>query len=122
VAASFLDLNSDRNPEAGAEWEDQSLARALREGSEEAYQRLLSRFQQPVYALALRLLNDQADACDVVQEVFLKVFRNIQLLRAEQPEDLVYCITVNEAQRRRWFSATAGGNEPTRPETAREGR
>ena len=105
MAASFLDLNSDRNPEAAAEWEDQSLSRALREGSEEAYEQLLSRFQQPVYALALRLLNDQADACDVVQEVFLKVFRNINSFRGQSSlKTWIYRITVNEAHNaRRWF-------------------
>lgn len=105
VAASFLDLNSDRSPEAGVEREDQSLALGLREGSEEAYELLLSRFQQPVYALALRLLNDQADASDVVQEVFLKVFRNIGSFRGQSSlKTWIYRITVNEAHNaRRWF-------------------
>ena len=41
------------------------------------------RFQQPVYALALRLLDDQGEACDVVQEVFLKVFRNVGSFRGQ---------------------------------------
>ena len=37
----------------------------------------------------LRLLNDPADACDVTQEVFLKVFRKIGAFReGKQPEDL----------------------------------
>jgi len=105
VATSFLDLNSDRTPEAGAEWEDQSLALALREGSEEAYEVLLGRFQQPVYALALRLLNDQSDASDVVQEVFLKVFRNVGSFRGQSSlKTWIYRITVNEAHNaRRWF-------------------
>ena len=56
MAATILDLNSDRNPEPGADQDDQVLASALREGSEDAYETLLSRFQQHVYALALRLL------------------------------------------------------------------
>jgi RNA polymerase sigma-70 factor (ECF subfamily) len=105
VAASFLDLNSDRNPEYSAEQDDQFLANALREGSEDAYEILLARFQQPVYALALRLLGDQADACDVVQEVFLKVFRNITAFRGQSTlKTWIYRITVNEAHNaRRWF-------------------
>jgi RNA polymerase sigma-70 factor (ECF subfamily) len=105
VAASFLDLNSDRDPDVSAVWEDQSLSLALRDGSEQAYETLLARFQQPVYALALRLLNDPADASDVVQEVFLKVFRNIGAFRGQSSlKTWIYRITVNEAHNaRRWF-------------------
>jgi RNA polymerase sigma-70 factor, ECF subfamily len=105
VAASFLDLNSDRNPEPGADQDDQGLASALREGSEDAYETLLSRFQQPVYALALRLLDNPSDASDVVQEVFLKVFRNIGSFRGQSSlKTWMYRITVNEAHNaRRWF-------------------
>jgi DNA-directed RNA polymerase specialized sigma24 family protein len=58
-------------------------------GDAPAYEQLLGRFQQPVYALALRLLDDPSESADVVQEVFLKVFRNIGSFRgSEQPEDL----------------------------------
>jgi RNA polymerase sigma-70 factor (ECF subfamily) len=67
VATLILDLNSQRTAEAVAETDDVALVRALREGSEQAYETLLSRFQQPVYNLSLRLLNDPSDASDVVQ-------------------------------------------------------
>ena len=77
MATSILDLNSERTAEAGVEVEDLRLIESLREGAECAYEELLTRFQQPVYTLALRLLNDPSEACDVVQEVFLKVFRNM---------------------------------------------
>jgi len=105
VATSILDLTSDRKTEFAADRDDLALAEALREGSEEAYELLLSRFQQPVYALALRLLNEQCDACDVVQEVFLKVFRNIGSFRGQSSlKTWIYRITVNEAHNaRRWF-------------------
>jgi len=69
VATSILDLNAQKT--ATTDSEDLALVRSLREGSERAYETLLSRFQQPVYNLALRLLNDPSDASDVVQEVFL---------------------------------------------------
>jgi RNA polymerase sigma-70 factor (ECF subfamily) len=66
---------------------------------------LLTRFQQPVYTLALRLLDNQSEACDVVQEVFLKVFRNIGNFRGQSTlKTWIYRITVNEAHNaRRWF-------------------
>ncbi len=103
AATSILDLSSDRplDPEV----EDLRLVEGLKEGSERAYEDLLSRFQQPVYALALRLLNDPSEASDVVQEVFLKVFRNIGSFRGQSSlKTWIYRITVNEAHNaRRWF-------------------
>jgi len=100
-----LDLSSERAAEAGADSDDLRLVEALREGSERAYEDLISRFQQPVYTLAMRLLNDQSEAGDVVQEVFLKVFRNIGSFRAQSTlKTWIYRITVNEAHNaRRWF-------------------
>jgi RNA polymerase sigma-70 factor, ECF subfamily len=105
VATSILDLISDRTGEPVAEIEDLRLVEALRKGADWAYEELISRFQQPVYVLALRLLNDQSEASDVVQEVFLKVFRNIGSFRGQSSlKTWMYRITVNEAHNaRRWF-------------------
>jgi RNA polymerase sigma-70 factor, ECF subfamily len=105
VATSILDLNPERAAEGAIETDDFRLIESLREGSERAYEDLLTRFQQPVYTLALRLLNDPAEACDVVQEVFLKVFRNIGSFRGQSTlKTWIYRITVNEAHNaRRWF-------------------
>ena len=105
MASSIFDLSSERTAEADAEAEDLRLIERLREGSEQAYEDLLQRFQQPVYTLALRLLNDAGEACDVVQEVFLKVFRNIGSFRGQSSlKTWIYRITVNEAHNtRRWF-------------------
>ena len=99
-----LDLNADGSGD------DQLLVEALRSGSEQAYEELLARFQQPVYTLAVRLLNNPAEAYDVVQEVFLKVFRSIEHFRAESSlKTWIYRITVNEAHNtRRWFSRHRG--------------
>ena len=104
MATSILDFSSDRTAES-VETDDLRLVESLRAGSAQAYEDLVTRFQQPVYALALRLLNDQSEACDVVQEVFLKVFRNIGNFRAQSTlKTWIYRITVNEAHNaRRWF-------------------
>ena len=67
MATSIVDLSSDRAAETGAEPEDLRLVDALREGSERAYEELLTRFQQPVYTLALRLVSEPSEASDVVQ-------------------------------------------------------
>src|SRR6516164_9375209 len=103
VATAILDLNPDYS--AGTELDDQRLIELLRVGDEGAYEELLTRFQQPVYTLSLRLLNDEGEASDVVQEVFLKVFRNIGHFRGQSSlKTWIYRITVNEAHnQRRWF-------------------
>jgi RNA polymerase sigma-70 factor (ECF subfamily) len=106
LATSILDLSPDQLAAANAaDTEDLRLAEGLRAGTETAYEELIQRFQQPVYALAIRLLNDSAGASDVVQEVFLKVFRNIASFRGQSTlRTWIYRITVNEAHNaRRWF-------------------
>lgn len=86
--------------------DDAILVQGLRAGKEEAYATLLARYQQPVFHLVYRLLEDSAEASDVVQEVFLKVFRHISAFRGQSSlKTWVYRITVNEANNhRRWFS------------------
>ncbi|MGO4881097.1 MAG: sigma-70 family RNA polymerase sigma factor [Bryobacteraceae bacterium] len=103
MATSILDLNARQT--VATDSEDLALVRDLREGSEQAYETLLLRFQQPVYNLCLRLLNDPSDAADVVQEVFLKVFRNVGHFRGQSSlKTWIFRIAINEAHnQRRWF-------------------
>lgn len=104
-AAWSFNLNSSLTPEQEAALEDHRLISGLQAGDEESYERLIERFQGPVYNLAWRLLSDPSDASDVVQEVFLKVFRNIGHFRGESTlRTWVYRIAVNESHnRRRWL-------------------
>jgi len=105
VATSILEFSPERTAETGAETEDLRLVAGLRQAEGGAYEELIHRFQQPVFVLALRLLGDSSDASDVVQEVFLKVFRNIGSFRGQSSlKTWIYRITVNEAHNaRRWF-------------------
>lgn len=83
-----------------------ALLQGLKEGAEEAYESLIAQFQQPVYNLVFRLLNDPSETSDVVQEVFLKVFRSVGGFRGQSSlKTWVYRIAVNEAyNQRRWFT------------------
>ena len=94
-------LTAAAPPEAS----DQRLVEDLRAHQEAAYELLLERFEQPVYNLVYRLLNDPSETADIVQEVFLKVFRKIDTFRGEcSLKTWVYRIAVHEAyNRRRWF-------------------
>lgn len=103
MATAIVELHSECTAPADAD--DQRLIASLKAGHEPAYEELLARFQQPVYTLSLRLLDNEGEASDVVQEVFIKVFRNIATFRGQSSlKTWIYRITVNEAHNaRRWF-------------------
>jgi RNA polymerase sigma-70 factor (ECF subfamily) len=103
---SWLDLNSSLTVEQEAALEDHRLLSGLQAGEESAYELLIARYHAPVYNLAWRLLNDPADASDVLQEVFLKVFRGVNHFRGDcSLRTWLYRIAVNESHnRRRWLS------------------
>ena len=90
----------------GISEEDARILRGLRAGVESAYEELIERYEHPIYSTVYRLLGNQSDACDVVQEVFLKVFRGVNSFREQSSlRTWVYRIAVNEANNhRRWFA------------------
>ncbi|HLH40635.1 MAG TPA: sigma-70 family RNA polymerase sigma factor [Bryobacteraceae bacterium] len=109
MADTTVGFEFDRCPEGFAPplREDESaLVLDLRSGIESAYEKLILRFEQPVYNIVSRLLDNPGDAADVVQEVFLKIFRNIGSFRQDSSlKTWIYRIAVNEARNhRRWFS------------------
>jgi RNA polymerase sigma-70 factor (ECF subfamily) len=86
--------------------EDAILLQDLQRGAPQAFERLLDQYQQPVYRFVYRLLEDPADAPDVTQEVFVKVFRKVGEFRGDASlKTWIYRIAINEASnRRRWFA------------------
>ena len=104
TSGSYLHLTAPATPEQEAALEDERLLAGLQMGDGQAYERLIQRFQTPVYNLAWRLLNNPSDASDVVQEVFLKVFRSVGTFRGESAlRTWIYRIAINESHnRRRW--------------------
>ena len=86
--------------------EDAILLQDLQRGAPQAFERLLDQYQQPVYRFVYGLLEDPADAPDVTQEVFVKVFRKVGEFRGDASlKTWIYRIAINEASnRRRWFA------------------
>ena len=83
---------------AGVSAEDARILRGLRAGIEEAYEELIERYEQQLYGMTYRLLGNQTDAADVVQEVFLKVFRTINSFREQSSlRTWIYRIAVNRS-------------------------
>ncbi len=86
--------------------EEAALVAELQSGSEQAFAQLIDRYHQPLYSLIARSLQDPADAADITQEVFLKVFRNIRGFHGESSlRTWLYRIALREASnQRRWWS------------------
>jgi RNA polymerase sigma-70 factor, ECF subfamily len=91
---------------AGGASEDAALVAALKAGSEEAFGVLIAHYSQPLYSLIARSLQDPADAQDITQEVFIKVFRSIGSFHGEASlRTWLYRIALHEASnQRRWWS------------------
>jgi RNA polymerase sigma-70 factor (ECF subfamily) len=90
----------------GITTEDVALVADLKAGSEEAFGVLIAQYHQPLYSLIARSLNDPADAADITQEVFIKVFRGIRSFHGEASlRTWLYRIALREASnQRRWWS------------------
>ena len=75
---------------------DTELARRAAEGDEAAFEEIHRRYRRPVYALALRMTRNAADAEDLTQESFLNVLRNVGSFRGEAAfSSWLYRLAVN---------------------------
>lgn len=90
----------------GISTEDAALVADLKAGSEDAFALLIAQYHQPLYSLIARSLDDPADAADITQEVFIKVFRNIRSFHGDSSlRTWLYRIALHEASnQRRWWS------------------
>ncbi len=105
--------------------EEAAIVAELKAGSEAAYAWLIGEFQQPVYGLVYRIVNDPADAADTTQDVFLKVFRGMKHFHGGSSlKTWIYRIALHEAaNRRRWWfrhKARETSIEPAESDAANE--
>jgi RNA polymerase sigma-70 factor (ECF subfamily) len=86
--------------------EEAALVDELRAGSEEAFAWLIARYHQPIYSLLARTVQDRADAADLAQEVFVKVFKGVGSFHGESSlRTWIYRIALHEASnQRRWWT------------------
>jgi RNA polymerase sigma-70 factor (ECF subfamily) len=81
---------------------DEALALRAREGSRSAFADLVTRYQDRVYRLALRMSHDAFDAEEIAQEAFLRAYRGIASFHGEARFGTwLYRIAVNEVLMRR---------------------
>ena len=62
---------------------DDSLAARIRDGDDVALTELMDRYKRPILNFVYRLLGNAAEADDVAQEVFVRVYQNIRKFRPD---------------------------------------
>lgn len=63
--------------------EDEALIAAALKGSAYAWEKLVKRYESKIYNHGLRLTGNSSDAMDLMQEVFLGVYRNLHRFRGD---------------------------------------
>jgi len=103
-----------------AEW-----VKASQQGDTLAFNRLVLKWEKPIYNLTLRMLHDPEEAAEITQEVFLAAYKNVKRFRLDSRfSTWLYRIAVNRClsrMRRRpegVFVPIDGGNS----EISRESR
>lgn len=79
---------------------DQSLKTrifALHKGDKQAFSEIYEQLKTPVYTIALRILYDRAEAEDVTQEVFLRLFRSPPDPSVKKPRAWIFQMARNLA-------------------------
>src|SRR5690349_6798635 len=77
-------MHVQRSPNTGIDSrllasEEESLLGRVSKGDQQAMAEIFDRYSRLVYSVALRVLSDSGHAEDVMQEVFLKVWREPQV-------------------------------------------
>lgn len=88
-------------------------------GDANAFEELVLRYEKTVYNLALRMVSDREDACDMTQEAFIKAYNSLSSFRGDSRFSVwLYRITTNvcldflrSKKRRPQVSLTIGDDE-----------
>jgi len=85
-----------------AQFKEEALIRRIKGGERDLFYELIRPYERRVFAAALAILRNEADAEDAAQEAMLKAFKHIDQFRAESRfSTWLIQITVNEARMRR---------------------
>src|SRR5262245_37422687 len=89
----------------GLSAEDALFVARLQANEDAAYDELVRTYSGSIFHVAYRMLGDSAEASDVVQEIFLKVFRNIGGFKGEAAlKTWIFKIAFSEILNRlRWW-------------------
>ena len=103
-AARYVDIALEHTLPAVSE--EAAFVHELQAGSHEAFAYLLAIYQNPVFNLVSHIIEGEADVPDVLQNVFVKIFKGIKSFNGESSlKTWIYRIAVHEASnhRRSWI-------------------
>lgn len=75
--------------------DDEALLRRARHGDRDAFASIVTRHQDELYTMALRVLANQSDAADAVQETFLRAYTHLHELREATVRAWLFRVTLN---------------------------
>ncbi|MQR01698.1 RNA polymerase sigma factor RpoE [Glaciimonas soli] len=97
---------------------DQLLVERVQRGDKKAFELLVLKYQRKLMRLVSRLVRDQAEAEDVVQEAFIKAYRALPQFRGDSAfYTWLYRIGINTAKN---YLVTQGRRAPTSTEANSE--
>lgn len=96
--------------------EDQLLVERSKKGDREAFEHLVRLYENKVYTIAYRLMGNHADASDLAQDAFIKIYQALPNFRGDSSfSTWIYHITVNVCRdelRKRQRRPTVSLDEP----------
>jgi RNA polymerase sigma-70 factor (ECF subfamily) len=100
-----FELKTESKKNEGAELE--SLVERFRHGDNKAFDQLVSRFEKGIYRLCYRFFNNEEDAMDATQEIFIKIYRALPTFEGRSSlKTWIYriasntCITLSDRRKR----------------------
>lgn len=84
---------------------DAAYIEKLRAGDADAFDKLVTRYSNDIFALLVRLMGDHEEAADLTQETFLRALKAVSGFRGESDlKTWLYRIAINESRNRfRWW-------------------
>jgi RNA polymerase sigma-70 factor (family 1) len=80
--------------------DDQTLVQLLQKGNVEAFDLLFEGYSSRLFGFALKYFKNEADAEELVQEVFVKVWENRQMLKSELSfKSYLFTIALNQIRK-----------------------
>jgi len=105
AGAALGNLANVFGAQAAGRPEEATVIAELKAGSEEAFASLIAQYHAPLYSLIARTIPDPAEAADITQDIFIKIYRGIGGFNGDSSlRTWIYRIALHEASnQRRWW-------------------
>jgi len=94
-------MNIENNNKNYKDLDDNEVVKLIRNGDPDLYGEIMERYQGKLFAYLYRLIGSKEEAEDLLQDVFIKAYRNLMSFDAERKfSSWIYRIAHNEAVNR----------------------